>query len=54
MSSRVEPAAPPRRNRHELEFLPAALELIETPPSPAGRATAREQQEPWEVGSLGG
>ena len=24
--------------RHELEFLPAALEIVETPPSPAGRA----------------
>jgi hemolysin D len=40
MSSRVEPAARPKRNRHELEFLPAALEIVETPPSPAGRATA--------------
>lgn len=28
-----------RRNRHELEFLPAALEVIETPPSPTVRAT---------------
>jgi hemolysin D len=26
------------RPLHELEFLPAALEIIETPPSPAGRA----------------
>jgi hemolysin D len=40
MSSRVEQAARPKRNRHELEFLPAALEIVETPPSPAGRATA--------------
>lgn len=29
--------APDRRRRDELEFLPAALEIIETPPSPAGR-----------------
>ena len=28
------------RRRHELEFLPAALEIVETPPSPIGRATA--------------
>ena len=28
----------PRRNNEELEFLPAALELIETPASPLGRA----------------
>ncbi len=28
------------RRRHELEFLPAALEIVETPPSPVGRATA--------------
>ena len=27
----------PRRNNEELEFLPAALELIETPASPLGR-----------------
>jgi hemolysin D len=27
----------PRRARHELEFLPAALEITETPPSPARR-----------------
>ena len=35
----VERAAPPRprRARHELEFLPAALEVMETPPSPARR-----------------
>ena len=30
--------APGRRRRDELEFLPAALEIIETPASPAGRA----------------
>ncbi len=29
-----------RRSRHEREFLPAALEILETPPSPTGRATA--------------
>jgi hemolysin D len=29
-----------RRERHELAFLPAALEIMETPPSPIGRATA--------------
>jgi hemolysin D len=28
------------RESHELEFLPAALEIVETPPSPAGRAIA--------------
>ncbi len=37
-------AAPPprrvKRGRDELSFLPAALEIIETPASPAGRATA--------------
>ncbi|SMC46491.1 HlyD family type I secretion periplasmic adaptor subunit [Sporomusa malonica] len=27
-------------NKSELEFLPAALEIVETPPSPVGRATA--------------
>src|SRR5260221_14571191 len=27
-----------RRNQHELAFLPAALEIVETPPSPIGRA----------------
>src|SRR5215468_5739694 len=27
-----------RRDRHELAFLPAALEIVETPPSPTGRA----------------
>jgi hemolysin D len=34
------PAVIPRRNRQELEFLPAALEIVETPPSPASRVTA--------------
>src|SRR6202521_294021 len=29
-----------RRDREELAFLPAALEIVETPPSPLGRATA--------------
>src|SRR5712692_2760 len=28
----------PRRTEHELAFLPAALEIVETPPSPIGRA----------------
>src|SRR5262245_38585684 len=28
-----------RRQSHELAFLPAALEIVETPPSPLGRAT---------------
>src|SRR6516165_8149675 len=27
-----------RRSKHELAFLPAALEIVETPPSPIGRA----------------
>src|SRR6201989_3010073 len=27
-----------KRNADELAFLPAALEIVETPPSPAGRA----------------
>src|SRR5438270_10784801 len=29
-----------RRRNHELAFLPAALEIVETPPSPIGRAIA--------------
>lgn len=29
-----------RLNKNELEFLPAALEIVETPPSPLGRITA--------------
>ena len=28
----------PRRTRDEREFLPAALEIVDTPPSPVGRA----------------
>jgi hemolysin D len=32
------PNRPDQRRQHELEFLPAALEIIETPASPAGRA----------------
>ena len=32
------PRGPAARESHELEFLPAALEIVETPPSPAGRA----------------
>jgi hemolysin D len=31
------PARPERRHRDELAFLPAALEIVETPPSPFGR-----------------
>jgi membrane fusion protein, hemolysin D len=34
------PRSPAARASHELEFLPAALEIVETPPSPAGRAIA--------------
>lgn len=46
MRSAEEPAAkivelrPKLRGRNELEFLPAALEIVETPPSPLGRAVA--------------
>ena len=29
-----------QRNRHEREFLPAAVEVLETPASPVGRAVA--------------
>jgi hemolysin D len=32
------PHGPHRRDKHELAFLPAALEIVETPPSPIGRA----------------
>jgi hemolysin D len=32
------PGGPRQRDRDELEFLPAALEIVETPPSPIGRA----------------
>src|SRR5262245_43722870 len=34
------PARRPERRRDELAFLPAALEIVETPPSPVGRAIA--------------
>src|SRR6516164_7122792 len=34
------PPRPTRRDKHELAFLPAALEIVETPPSPVGRAIA--------------
>jgi hemolysin D len=38
---RVIPFLPSqRRSSQELAFLPAALEIVETPPSPVGRATA--------------
>jgi hemolysin D len=33
-----KPKRPVRRNNYELAFLPAALEIAETPPSPVGRA----------------
>lgn len=33
-----EGPAPLRRRRHEVEFLPAVLEVVEAPPSPLGRA----------------
>jgi hemolysin D len=32
------PRAEVRRRAHEIAFLPAALEITETPPSPVGRA----------------
>jgi hemolysin D len=32
------PLARERREKHDLDFLPAALEIVETPPSPIGRA----------------
>ncbi len=32
------PRNEPRRREHEIAFLPAALEITETPPSPIGRA----------------
>jgi hemolysin D len=34
------PMRPKSREREELAFLPAALEIVETPPSPTGRAIA--------------
>jgi membrane fusion protein, hemolysin D len=36
----VFPGARERKEREELAFLPAALEIVETPPSPIGRAIA--------------
>ena len=36
----LKPVRPPRPRRGETEFLPAALEIIETPASPLGRAIA--------------
>jgi len=36
----VYPGARVRKERDELAFLPAALEIIESPPSPIGRAIA--------------
>ncbi len=38
-SAREAPAAG-RKTRDELAFLPAALEIVETPPSPTARLTA--------------
>jgi hemolysin D len=40
VSSKNRPLKPMRRGKDELAFLPAALEIIETPASPAGRVTA--------------
>jgi hemolysin D len=37
---RITPPRPVRRRRGELAFLPAALEIVETPPSPVPRAIA--------------
>ncbi|MDU4960253.1 MAG: HlyD family type I secretion periplasmic adaptor subunit [Sporomusaceae bacterium] len=37
---RRQAAANTKLNKQELEFLPAALEIVDTPPSPLGRATA--------------
>jgi len=39
-SAKIVPFRQGRVRRAEREFLPAALEIIETPPSPLGRATA--------------
>ena len=36
--NRLVPARRERREKDELAFLPAALEIVETPPSPIGRA----------------
>src|SRR5258708_25332949 len=38
--SRTDARLRPGRRRDELAFLPAALEVIDTPPSPIGRAMA--------------
>ncbi|MCH9808833.1 MAG: HlyD family type I secretion periplasmic adaptor subunit [Alphaproteobacteria bacterium] len=38
--SNLEHKTVPGRNRSELEFLPAALEVLDTPPRPAARMTA--------------
>jgi hemolysin D len=38
--ARIRPDDERRRRFDELAFLPAALEIVETPPSPLGRATA--------------
>src|SRR5712692_6132829 len=38
MKSAKNVIAFPRRQKDELAFLPAALEIVETPPSPLGRA----------------
>ena len=44
MGTALDPVAPKpaeiRRGRHERAFLPAALEIVETPPSPIGRLGA--------------
>jgi hemolysin D len=37
-SARVVPFPKARRDRDEIAFLPAALEIVESPPSPTGRA----------------
>jgi hemolysin D len=37
-TQRTKAVVPVKRNSDELDFLPAALEIVETPPSPAGRA----------------
>ncbi|WP_426422609.1 HlyD family type I secretion periplasmic adaptor subunit [Bradyrhizobium genosp. A] len=39
-AAKVIELRPRFRGRNELEFLPAALEIVETPPSPLGRAVA--------------
>jgi hemolysin D len=38
LTARLEAGRSARRTAHEREFLPAAIEIIETPASPAGRA----------------